>query len=104
MVYEERTYELYPKTVGKYLELYEKHGMELHKKILGNMIGFWTTDSGTLNSIVHLWAFESLDDRRRRRNALVAIPEWNQFTDMIIPLIIKQSNRFLLPTSFSPLQ
>jgi hypothetical protein len=104
MIYEERTYELYPKTVAKYLELYEKHGMELHVRVLGKMIGFWTTDSGTLNSIVHLWAFEGFDERRRRRSALVAMPEWTKFTDMIIPLIIRQSNRFLIPTSFSPLK
>jgi hypothetical protein len=51
-----------------------------------------------------MWAFESWDDRRKRRAALTAIPEWNAFTDMIISMIISQSNRILVPTSFSPLK
>jgi hypothetical protein len=104
MVYEERTYELYPKKVSEFLDIYEKHGLAIHTRVLGRMIGYFTTDSGVLNSVVHLWAFDGFDDRRRRRDELNRMPEWSKFVDMATPLIIRQTNRMLLPTTFSPLQ
>ena len=104
MVYEERTYELHPGKASTFLDIYQKHGLEIHTRVLGHMIGYFTADSGVLNSVVHLWAFDGFDDRRRRRNELGRMPEWSRFVDMVTPLIIRQTNRLLLPTTFSPLQ
>jgi hypothetical protein len=34
---------------------------------LGKLIGFFFTEIGVVNQVVHIWAYESLDDRLVRR-------------------------------------
>lgn len=34
---------------------------------LGQLIGFFFTEIGVVNQVVHIWAYESLDDRLVRR-------------------------------------
>ncbi|HJV79996.1 NIPSNAP family protein [Noviherbaspirillum sp.] len=104
MLVEQRTYAFQVGAVPKFLELYERHGMALQKKILGNLIGYFTTEIGGLNQVVHLWGYESLDDRDRRRAELLANKEWQAFFMMVVPLLVTQENKILKPTTFSPIQ
>lgn len=104
MIVEERIYKLYPKKVPEFLRIYEEHGFAEHSRILGNLIGYFTTDVGHLNQVVHLWGYKSHDDRARRRARLLKSKAWNACADMLVPLIISQENRILVPTRFSPLR
>jgi hypothetical protein len=52
---------------------------------------------------VHVWAFDSLDERERRRNALAADPAWQAFTPALQALIEDMDTKILRPTAFSPL-
>jgi hypothetical protein len=104
MLYEERSYTLKPGAVGTYFKIYEAEGLEVQKRILGNLIGYFQTDFGTLNQVVHIWAYESLDDRARRRAALYKDPAWQSYIPKVLPLIERMENRLLLPAAFSPLK
>lgn len=104
MIVEERIYRLHVKKVPEFLRIYEEYGFEVHSRILGSLIGYFTTDVGHLNQVVHLWAFKSHDDRARRRARLVKNKTWSKCADMLAPLIISQENRILVPTRFSPLR
>ena len=55
MIIEHRTYKIKPGKLNELMDLYEKEGMEVHKKILGNQIGYFYTEIGPLNEIVHLY-------------------------------------------------
>ena len=44
--------------------------MEVQVRILGNMVGYYFTDVGPLNQVVHLWGYESMNDRYERRAGL----------------------------------
>ena len=70
---------------------------------LGQLVGYFHTDIGPLNQIVHIWAFDSLDDRDRRRNALAADPAWQAFMPSIQALIEEMESKILRPATFSPL-
>lgn len=63
MLVEERTYTTHPGKYREYLALYEAEGLEIQHRILGRMAGYYYSDIGDLNQIVHLWAYESLDER-----------------------------------------
>ena len=104
MIVEERIYRLYPKKVAEFLRIYEEEGLAVHSRILGNMLGYFTTDVGPLNSVVHFWGFKSHDDRARRRARLLKSKEWNACVDKLVPLIISQDNRILIPPRFSPIK
>jgi hypothetical protein len=104
VIYEERTYRLKAGTVPEYLRLVEKEGIAIQRSHLGRLVGYFSTDIGPLNQITHIWAFESLDDRDRRRGALLQDPAWQAFLPKIQALIETMECKILKPTAFSPLQ
>ena len=104
MFYELRTYRLKVGAVPAYIKAVQDEGLAIQKRHLGQLIGYFTTDIGMLNQIVHLWAFDSLDDRDSRRAALLMDPEWLAFLPRLQALIEEMECRILRPTPFSPLQ
>lgn len=104
MIVEMRTYTLTPGKVGDFLRTYENEGLSIQKRILGNLIGYFTTEIGNVNQIVHMWGYESLDERARRRAQLVADEGWKAYLAKNLPLIQNMETKILLPTSFSPIK
>lgn len=103
MIFEQRTYRLRAGTVRDYLRTYEQEGgLELQKKYLGRLVGYFHTEVGPLNEIVHLWAYESFEDREARRSALSADPAWQAYAPKIFQFIETQESKLLKPASFSP--
>jgi hypothetical protein len=103
MLYEERTYTLYPGCVPAFLDAYEGRGMHIHRRHLGEQLAIFTTDVGTLNQIVQIFAFTDAGDRQRRREALYLDPEWLEFTPVFREFIVRMESRLLVPTRLSKL-
>jgi hypothetical protein len=104
MIVEERIYTLPIGKVPEYLSLYAAEGLAIQKSILGHMIGYFSTEFGPLNQIVHLWAYQDLADRSRRRAELGAHPGWKSYLAKIRPLILSQENKLLIPAPFAPIE
>lgn len=100
MLVEQRTYTTHPGKWRDYLALYEAKGLAIQRRILGRMVGYYTTESGALNQIVHMWAYEDMADRERRRAELMADADWLAYVREMLPLLISQESRFLKPTRF----
>ncbi|RDD96952.1 NIPSNAP family protein [Paracoccus pantotrophus] len=95
-----RTYTLYNGNQAKFLKLYEEEGMEVQLRILGHMVGYYHTDIGPLNQIVHMWGYQSMDERWEKRKALQASPEWTAYAVQMRPLVQQIENRILVPAPF----
>jgi hypothetical protein len=104
MIYEERTYTIKIGRVAEYLAVYEKLALPIQREVLGHLVGFFTAEFGGLNRVVHIWGYQSLDDRAARRAKLAAHPGWPAYLEKALPLIEAQENRVLTPTAFSPLK
>jgi hypothetical protein len=104
MIVEERDYRLKPGKLGLFVSTYEKHGLPLQVKHLGKFLGYFTTEIGELNHVVALWGYEGLDDRARRRAAMLADPQWQEYLGMVADYLDVQNTRILTPSSFSPIQ
>lgn len=103
MILEERTYTLSTKfTLADYLEPYERIGLPVQSRILGNLVGGFTVEVGQLHSVVHLWGYDSFEERMRRRQELARAPEWAECLEIIRPMIATMENRLLVPTPYSP--
>jgi hypothetical protein len=102
VIVEERIYTLRPGGAAEYLRLYEAEGLEVQRPILGRLIGYFRTEIGPLNEIVHLWAYRDLAEREERRQRLQADPRWQEYVKKIRPLIVSQQNKILIPAAFSP--
>jgi len=74
--------------------------MECQVEILGKMVGYYYTDIGPLNQIVHMWGYDSLDDRFARRKLLQASPVWQAYAKKMRPLVVNVENKLLVPARF----
>jgi hypothetical protein len=104
MLIEMRTYNLFPGKVSEFLRIYESEGMVTQRKILGHMVGYFHTELGPLNQIIHMWGYESLEDRSIRRKKLVANPIWSACMPKLTALLQSQETKILIGTSFSPIR
>lgn len=104
MIVEERNYTLKPGKAGEFMALYQQKGLDIQSKILGNLIGYFMSEIGELNVAVHLWGYESLEERTRRRALLMQEQVWRDYVAGVTPMIDRMSNRILVPTAFSPIR
>ena len=96
-----REYTLHAGKVPEYLKLYEREGLSIQRQILGRMVGYYSTEVGpAINQIVHLWAYESFEERQRRRAQLAADPGWQSYVQKMRPMLVAQCNRLLKPAPF----
>ncbi|MBB5574924.1 MULTISPECIES: NIPSNAP family protein [Rhizobium] len=103
MFYEIRTYRLKNGAIPQYLKVVEDEGIAIQKAHLGNLVGYFYSEIGTINEIVHIWAYASLDDREERRQSLASDPQWQAFLPKIRDLIELAENKIMKPANFSPL-
>jgi hypothetical protein len=82
--------------------MYEKEGLGIQRPILGHLLGYFTTELGPLNQVVHLWAYEDLSDRACRREKLLSDERWKTYAAKVQPLVLAQENKILVPAPFSP--
>jgi hypothetical protein len=100
MFVEQRTYTTLPGKWREYLELYEAEGLEIQRRILGRLVGYYRTDTGALNQIIHMWAYEDLNEREDRRRALLQDADFRRYVKKMLPLLQSQESKILVPTDF----
>ena len=104
MIIEMRTYLLKPTKLKKFLDIYNKEIRETHVSILGNQIGFFYTEFGDLNKVVHLYGYESFEDRDKRRAVLAKNKDFLNYITKVDDIIVHMKNEILLPTEFSKIK
>jgi hypothetical protein len=104
MIVEHRTYTFRPGTVSRWLSKYEAEGLPVQKHHLNTFLGLYVSEIGKLHTVVLIWAYDSLADRERRRAAMYADPEWQQFIDGVWALeaIEAQDVMIMNPAPCSP--
>lgn len=106
MIVDLRIYTCKPNRMAEFVKLYEELAWPLQQKYLGNCLGWYTTAEGPLNRVVHMWGYADQGDRERRRKAMAADPGWAVYLKAAAEadLLVDMQNRFLSPTSFSPVK
>ena len=104
MIVELRTYTIKALHTGDFLKLYEQAALPLQKKYQGRLIGFFVSEVGPLNEVVHLWDFDSLAERERRRAEMEQDPGWALYRDALkkLDVIVRQDTKLLRSVPFSP--
>jgi hypothetical protein len=103
VIYEMRTYQVLPGKAAEFLKLYQEQGLHLISRY-AKLIGCWTKESGVLNSVVFVWAYEDLGHRGIQRGKLGQDGEWLAFVPRMLPYLVHQESVFLSPAAFSPLK
>ena len=97
---EQRTYTLMAGQVPAYLKLYEAEGLPVQLEVLQRLVGYYSVDVGPLNTVVHLWAFISHEDRDARRARMQAAPAWQTYWAKARQLVVSQQCAILKPAAF----
>jgi len=100
-----RTYRLKPGTLQPQLDLYEQYGFPAQVRHLGKPLAYLVAESGALNTLVHLWAYEDAADRAKRRAAMQTDPEWKEYLkrNAAAAYLDKQTTMLMLPAKFAPI-
>ncbi len=103
-VYELRTYTFYVGKMPEGVRLYRDLGWPALQKggFEKKLVGYFTTDTGTLHRLVHLWKFDDDADRRDHWGRLFQDEGFMAFAGQIRPLILTQENQLLLAAPWGP--
>ena len=82
MIYEVRTYDLKPGTVAQFEENFGK-ALPVREKY-SKLAAFWHTDIGPLNQVIHVWGYESLEEREHVRAEASKADGWPPPSDGVI--------------------
>ncbi|MDQ8732725.1 NIPSNAP family protein [Bradyrhizobium sp. LHD-71] len=96
MIYELRTYTVKPGTIGDMVKAASTVSRDIRKDEYGKLEGYWSTEIGPLNQVMHLWSYSDLNERARLRAELAKNPRWNnEYIPLIRPLLVRQDIRLL---------
>ncbi|MGH9558547.1 MAG: NIPSNAP family protein [Bryobacteraceae bacterium] len=104
MIIDHRTYTVHHGRMEEYLERYEREGLPIQLRHLGQYVGCFVSEIGPLNQVTHIWAYESLADREARRERMARDPEWKKFKIGNRGFFLAQEVKVLVPAKFSPLK
>ena len=103
MLYELRKYTLKVGTMGTVLELYGNKGYPAFTAAeKARLVGYFTSDTGTLNQIVHLWRFKDDAERREHWASVFSNAAFMDFAKDLRPNILNQENQILNEAPWGP--
>jgi hypothetical protein len=98
-LHEYRTYTITPGELEAYLDLAETRVQPIRQDRYGRLVAFWTSESGTLNQVHHIWEYRSIDERQALRRELAANDDWcTRFLAGAWPTMQAQEVRFMFPS------
>ncbi|MCH8074877.1 MAG: NIPSNAP family protein [SAR324 cluster bacterium] len=101
MIVDYRAYTFKPGTVPIFLEMFEKEGLEVQKRILGNFLGIYRTEVGNVNEVIHMWGYENMAERERRRALLFQDAGFLDYVKRVREMITAQDVRILVAVPIS---
>ena len=106
MLLDHRTYTVRPGTLRKQLALYEKHGLAPQKRHFGEPLAWLVSESGDVNTYVHIWVYDDAGHRTQCRAALMKDSEWLAYLEMNAEAgyLIKQESKLMSPAPFAPIK
>lgn len=106
MLVDHRTYTVKPGMMKTQLEIYEKYGFPVQVRHIGQPIAYLQAESGELNTLVHLWAYESAADREQRRAKMMQDPDWKTYLTKSgeAGCLAAQRTSLMVPVGFVPLK
>ena len=96
MIYELRTYTVKPGTIVDMVKAASTVSRDIRKDDYGKLEGYWMTEIGPLNQVMHMWSYGDFDERARLRAELSKNPRWGgEYLPLIRPLLMRQDVRLL---------
>ena len=98
MIYELRTYTVKQGTAAEMAKTAGTVGRDIRGDNYGKLEGYWVSEIGHLNQLMHLWSYADLNERARLRAELGKNKRWtSEYITLTRPNLIRQEVRLLNP-------
>ena len=98
-----RSYDIVRGGLEAYMAAVREVGLPVRLRYGVKLAGWYHTEIGTLNRVVHIWAFRDWQHLSEGKRQLRQDPDWVQrYLPRVAPLIVRQSNQIMLAADFSP--
>ena len=97
MIVEMRTYTLKPGTTAQFEERFGA-ALPVRAKV-SPLAAFWHSEVGPLNQVIHVWPYETMDERTRLRAEATKLQGWPPNTR---EFVVEQKSQIFIPAPFSP--
>ena len=94
MIYDMRIYDLQPGAVPRYMQAVREVALKIRQDHGVKLAGWYYTDIGPLNRVVHIWAYRDYAHFQEAREKVRSDPRWN---GEYVPRVHDDAGRRLLP-------
>lgn len=99
MIYEVRTYQLKPRRVAEFIDVFGKAYTKREK--LSKLSAFFYTDIGPLNQVIHIWPYQDMAEREKKRARSVRDKKY-AWPPKVGHFAEHMKSEIYLPAPFSP--
>lgn len=101
MIYDMRTYDIQPGALQTYMEAVRDVALPVREDNGIKLAGWYYTDIGTLNRVVHIWAYRDYTHFDEARQAVRNDPRWiNEYLPRVKGLIVRQQDSIMRAADF----
>lgn len=97
MIFERRAYTMEPGHVPAFDQAQIDRGFDPVKSYMDRLVGYFSTRTGPVDQVVHLYRYDSFDDWNQRLRGLYSVPEMTPYFVNTRKIVRKQINGFFDP-------
>jgi hypothetical protein len=99
MIFERRAYTLDPGHVPAFDKAQVDRGFEIAKPYMDRLVGYFSTATGPVDQVVHVYRYDTLEDWNQRLRGMYKVPEMLPYFTSVRKFVRHQVNAFydLLP-------
>ena len=103
MICDFRMYTLKPGGTPEYMAAVKEVALPLREKHGIKLAGWYYSDIGDLNQVVHIWAYRDHEHMEKAKGEVSNSAEWKEkYVPRVRPLIVAQKTYIMLSPDFAP--
>ena len=104
MIYDFRMYTLKPGKTQEYMDAVRELALPVRKRHGVKLAGWYYSDIGELNQVVHIWAFDDEKHMKIAKENVAKDPEWSgKYIPRVHDLIDSQKTYLMMAADFAPI-
>ena len=101
MIYDMRTYDIAMGKTPEYMAAVREIALPVRESYGVKLAGWYYTDVGALNKVVHIWAYRHYAHFEEAREAFRTDERWvNDYVPRVKGIILRQENQIMLASDF----